>query len=140
MSQNGKLIAFYARKLNPAQWSHTTTEQELLAIVETLKEFRTTLLGQQIKVHADQKNLTFANFNTERVLRWRMVLEEHDPELNNIQGEHDLVADMLSRLDLLPERETPAVNDLLAFNEDDVPSDCFPVQFKRITQHQHQDK
>ena len=39
ISQNGKPIAFYSRKLNPAQTRYTTTERELLAIVETLKEF-----------------------------------------------------------------------------------------------------
>ena len=39
ISQNGKPIAFYSRKLNPAQTRYTTTERELLSIVETLKEF-----------------------------------------------------------------------------------------------------
>ena len=39
ISQNNKLIAFYSRKLNPAQTRYTTTKKEILAIVETLKEF-----------------------------------------------------------------------------------------------------
>ena len=39
ISQKGKPIAFYSRKLTPAQTRYTTTEQELLSIVETLKEF-----------------------------------------------------------------------------------------------------
>ena len=37
ISQKGKPIAFYSRKLNSAQLNYTTTEKELLAIVETLK-------------------------------------------------------------------------------------------------------
>ena len=65
ISQDGKPIAFYSRKLNPAQTRYTTTERELLAIVETLKEFRNILLGQKIVVHTDHKNLTYKNFNTE---------------------------------------------------------------------------
>ena len=39
ISQKGKPIAFYLRKLLPAQTRYTTTEKELLLIVETLKEF-----------------------------------------------------------------------------------------------------
>ena len=37
ISQEGKPVAFYSRKLNPAQTRYTTTERELLSIVETLK-------------------------------------------------------------------------------------------------------
>ena len=48
ISQKGKPVAFYSRKLNPMQTRYTTTERELLAIVETLKEFRNILLGQRI--------------------------------------------------------------------------------------------
>ena len=51
VEQKGKLIAFYSRKLNPAQTRYTTTKRELLSIVETLKEFRNILLGQKLVVY-----------------------------------------------------------------------------------------
>jgi RNase H-like domain found in reverse transcriptase len=69
ISQNGKPIAFYSCKLNDAQKCYTTTERELLAIVETLKEFRNILLGQNITIYTDHQNLTYKNFNTDRVMR-----------------------------------------------------------------------
>ena len=100
VSQNNKPIAFYSRKLNPAQTRYTTTERELLSIVETLKEFRNILLGQQIVVYTDHQNLTCKTFNTERVMRWRLLLEEYSPEIRYIPGENNIVADALSRLDL----------------------------------------
>ena len=50
ISQDNRPIAFYSRKLQPAQVRYTTTERELLSIVETLKEFRNILLGQRIVV------------------------------------------------------------------------------------------
>ena len=53
--QDDKPIAFYSRKMNQAQQRYTTGEQELLSIVETLKEFKNILLGQQLVVHSDQK-------------------------------------------------------------------------------------
>jgi len=40
VSQEGKPMAFYSRKLNPAQTWYTITERELLSVVETLKEYR----------------------------------------------------------------------------------------------------
>ena len=67
--QDEKPIAFFSRKLHPAQTRYTTTERELLSIVETLKELRTILLGQQIIVHTDHQNLTYKNFNSDRVMR-----------------------------------------------------------------------
>ena len=39
ISQNKNPIGFYSVKLNLAQTGYTTMEKELLAIVETLKEF-----------------------------------------------------------------------------------------------------
>jgi hypothetical protein len=77
ISQGGKLVAFYSCKLQPAQTRYTTTECELLSIVETPKEFRNILLDQKIKVHTDNENLTFKNFNSDRVMRWRLYIVEY---------------------------------------------------------------
>eukprot|EP00957_Ditylum_brightwellii_P204767 15340756-Ditylum_brightwellii.AAC.1 len=59
ISQQGMPVVFHSRKLNSIQRNYTNTEQELLAIVETLKEFKNILLGQQIRVYTDHKNLTY---------------------------------------------------------------------------------
>jgi hypothetical protein len=101
ISQNGKPIAFYSRKLTPTQTRYTTTERELLSIVETLKEFRTILLGQQLVVHTDHENLTYKHFDSDRVMRWRLYIEEYSPDLRYIKGTKNVAADALSCLGIL---------------------------------------
>ena len=147
ISQNGKPIAFYSRKLNPAQTRYTTTERELLAIVETLKEFKNILIGQRIRVYTDHKNLTYANFNTDRVMRWRLILEEFGPTLIYVKGTNNAAADAMSRLELVENN----VND----NQSDIPSihqmsDCFgldeddleklPFTYNSLLRHQQNDQ
>ena len=56
--QTGKPIAFYSCKLTKTQQRYTVPENELLSIVETLKEFCTIILGQQLKIYTYNINLT----------------------------------------------------------------------------------
>ena len=57
ITQQNRPLAFFSRKLSPAQQKYSVTKQELLAIVETLKEFKGMLWGQTITVYTDHKNL-----------------------------------------------------------------------------------
>ena len=141
ISQRGRPIAFYSRKLNDAQTRYTTTERELLAIVETLKEYRNILLGQQITVYTDHKNLTYKNFNTDRVMRWRLVIEEYGPTLVYIQGEKNVTADALSRLDITDQPITFTQQaELLGLEKDEQSEDIFPLRYKDIQKAQQKDK
>ncbi|GFH50558.1 hypothetical protein CTEN210_07034 [Chaetoceros tenuissimus] len=93
-------LAFYTRKLNSAQKNYTTTEKELLSIVETLNEFRNILLGYEIDVYTDHKNLTFATDenSSQRRKRWESLVQEFGINIIYIPGEKNTVADALSRL------------------------------------------
>ena len=75
ISQKGKPIAFYCRKLSDTKQRYTATEREIPSIIQTLKEFRTILLGQKLRIYTDHKNLPCNFLNTDRVLRWRLTLE-----------------------------------------------------------------
>ena len=104
ITQENRPIAFVSRKLSGAQSKYTITKLELLAIVETLKEFNGMLWGQRINVYTDHKNLTRdgLGLTSDRVTRWRILLEEYAPEIIYIKGIHNTVADAISRLDYDP--------------------------------------
>ena len=97
--QERKPLAFYSRKMNAQQRRYTTGEQELLSIVETLKEFRNILLGQKLIVHTDHKNIVYGNLANDRIARWRLLLEEFGPEYVHVAGKDNTVADVLSQMD-----------------------------------------
>ncbi len=97
--QDNKPLAFYSRKMNKAQQNYTTGEQELLSIVETLKEFQNILLGQDLVIHTDHKNIIYGNLPNARIARWRLLLEEFGPKYVHIAGKDNIVADALSRME-----------------------------------------
>ena len=55
-SQKNRPTAFFSRNFSVAQHKYSVPEIKLLAIVETLKEFKGMLWGQPVKV-TDHKNL-----------------------------------------------------------------------------------
>ena len=115
ITQENRPIAFFSRKLSGAQSKYTVTKLELLAIVETLKEFNGMLWGQWINVYTDHKNLTQdgLGLTSDRVARWRILLEEYAPETIFIKGIHNTVADAISQLDF-----DPRLNSTNEYNHD----------------------
>jgi len=98
ITQENRPIAFFSWKLSGAQSKYTVTKLELLAIVETLKEFNRMLWGQWINVYTDHKNLTRdgLGLTSNRVTHWRILLEEYAPKIIYIKGIHNTVADAIS--------------------------------------------
>jgi hypothetical protein len=104
ITQDNRPIAFFNRKLSKMQLKYSVTEIELLAIVETLKEFKGMLWGQDIKVYTDHKNLTrdALELTSDRVYCWRLLLEEYAPGIIYIKGIHNTVADAILQLEYDP--------------------------------------
>ena len=69
-------------------------------------------------------------------MRWRLLIEEFGPELRYIKGEHNIVADVLSRLKL---KEEEFSLDAFAFNDEDFPAE-FPLSYKQISHEQKRSK
>ncbi len=105
--QEGRPVAYFSCKLTKSQQNYTTMEKEMLSIVATLKKNWGMLLGADIHVFMDHKNLMFDTINTQHVLCWRTKIEEFSPMLHYIEGPCNILADNLSRLHCLV---TPALD------------------------------
>jgi hypothetical protein len=104
ITQDDRPIAFFSRKLSGTQSKYTVTKLELLAIVETLKEFKGMLWGQRLNVYTNHKNLTQdgLGLTSDRVTHWRILLEEYVPKIIYIKGIRNTVANAISQLEYDP--------------------------------------
>ncbi len=104
ITQENRPITFFSQKLSTTQCKHSVGKIKLLAIVETLKEFKGMLWGQSIKVFTDHTNLIRDALGTtlDWVYRWRLLLEEYMPKIVYIKGIHNTIADAISWLEYDP--------------------------------------
>lgn len=124
---DGKLqgvIAYFSRKLTGAQLNYFVMEKEFLAIIESLKHFRSILYGQHFILRTDHISLTFLFAQSKvpqtRVARWLDYLSEYHFSLQHLKGTKNDAADALSRL---------GINAITFFNiENELPAP-FPEEY-----------
>jgi hypothetical protein len=104
ITQDNRPIAFFSWKLSNTQHKYSIIKIDLLAIVETLKEFKGMLWGQNIKVFTDHANLLrdALSLTSDRVYQWRLLLEEYGPEVIYMKGIHNTIADAVLQLEYDP--------------------------------------
>jgi hypothetical protein len=114
-----KPIAYASRTLNKAELNYATVEKELLAVVWACKHFRPYLLGRKFQIVTDHKGLIWI-FNVKdpssRLMRWKLLVEEYDYEIQYRAGNRNCNADSLSRY----------------------PIQCFSVNVEEITKERKQ--
>lgn len=99
-------IAYASRSLNKAEQNYPTIEKELLAIVWSVKYFRPYLYGRKFKIETDHKPLMYL-FNmanpSSRLLKFRLILEDYNFEIEYVKGVDNVAADALSRIKITSE-------------------------------------
>jgi hypothetical protein len=53
-----------------------------------------------VTVHTDHLNLLYQNMPSQRIVRWRLMLEEFNPTIKHVAGKDNDAADALSRLEM----------------------------------------
>ena len=106
--------------MNTAQRKYTVTQRELLAIVESLKQFRNIIYGHEIDVFTDHQNLTYENtdYSSDRILRQRLTLEEYRAKLIYVLGGKNVVADSLPRLPTAADSMETGTEEVFALKRD----------------------
>jgi transposase InsO family protein len=96
-------VAFYSKKMTPAECNYPIHDKELLAIVRALERWKTELKPlRSFLVRTDHKNLRyFAKHQAlnERQARWASELSEYRFRIEYIKGSMNSMADALSRRD-----------------------------------------
>ena len=119
-------IAYFSKKLSPAQTKYSTFDRELLAVYEAIKYFRHYLEGYQFTIFTDHKPLTTSLFTksdkSPRQERYLNYIAQFSIDIKFIKGNSNVVADTLSRLDIefMDNNSYPDLNTLKQAQDSDV--------------------
>jgi hypothetical protein len=94
-------IAFFSRKMHPAELNYDIYNKEMLACIEALRLWRPYLDGcDDITIRTDHKNLEYwktARILNRRHMRWHQDLQDVRPKIVYVPGRSMSKADALSR-------------------------------------------
>jgi len=95
-------LAFFSKKLSPAETKYSAFDRELLAIYLAIKHFRHMLEARKFAVYTDHRPLTFAfrqrpERSTPRQFRHLDYIGQFTTDIRHVTGERNVVADALSR-------------------------------------------
>ena len=98
--QDGKVVAYASRQLNPHEHNYPTHDLELAAVVFSLKIWPHYLYGEKCIIYTDHKSLKYLLTPKElnlRQRRWLELFKDYDCIIDHHLGKENVVADALSR-------------------------------------------
>ena len=96
-----RIVCFVSRTLKGSEINYFTSEKVLIAVMWSLHKLESYLKGsKKIIVRTDHQAITFLNtsrFNNARMMRWSLLIQDFNIELEHIEGKKISSADYLSR-------------------------------------------
>jgi hypothetical protein len=102
LMQEGRVIAYASRTLQPHELNYPTHDLELAVVVHALKIWRHYLMGNRCHIFTDHKSLKYIFTQSELNMRqriWLELIKDYDLEVHYHLGKANVVADALSRKD-----------------------------------------
>ena len=109
-------LAFFSRKLSPAQQKYSAYDRELLAIYEAVRYFRHMLEAWHFTILTDHKPLTFAFHQkrdkcSPRQFNHLDFISQFTTDIRHISGQDNVVDDAVSRVEVIT---APVTHEALA--------------------------
>ena len=103
-------IVFVSCKFSDAATRWSTIVQECWAIVYVVQSLRVYLLGRRFIIRTDHKNLLFLmSSQIPKLVRLRLQLLEYQFTIEHVAGVDNVVADLLSRVNLISSTDTLSI-------------------------------
>ena len=96
-----RVIYYASHTFNEAQDNYTTFEKDLLEVVYSCDKFGSHIIGSKVIVH------TYHIPTKSRFIRWVLLLQDFDMEIQDKQGMENVVVDHLSRLEMKNDIKEP---------------------------------
>ena len=95
-------VCYFSKKFNKHQKNYSTIEKECLSLILALQHFEVYLASSvaPIVIFSDHNPLTFFHKmknKNQRLLRWSLMLQEHNLDIRHIKGKDNIIPDALSR-------------------------------------------
>ena len=121
-------IAFISQSLSNNQLNWSIDVKEAYAIFYAFKKLEHLIRDAKFTLRTDHKNLVLINRGEGKILRWKLLIQTYDFNIEFIQGQNNGPADALSRL-CLPEGTTVPymLATLSAITEDELLDEAFRI-------------
>ena len=95
-------VCYFSKKFDKHQRNYSTIEKECLSLILALQHFQVYLssANSPIVVFSDHNPLIFIHKmknKNQRLLRWSLMLQEHNLDIRHIKGRDNIIPDTLSR-------------------------------------------